>query len=295
MAVETSPKPVYHSPNALGHGRQRRASGRKSFTTPVLPATISSPRTLCPRDEDRFNFNPNYVRKWEVPQSLWDRLPLNLQEAVVRAQQAGAAVDTGLERLEKHRPGFENSFTAQTPEVFTPLDESIPSLPSLPSLPPKLRTQSTTSSRFESVLDSPVFTPSQSSGSDSPASLSASQTMSPVSPICLTPADDNFPRKRGDRERSFSTPREPHDAYFATELSQLRTESIPRLRHCMLKVGQVWHEVKTSSNPVSVDDTNEFENWLALKKVKSDELKDNAERMSDTIGLASTGMGWTAP
>jgi hypothetical protein len=95
MAVETSSRPVHYSPTALGGGRQRRASGRKSFTTPVLPASISSPRTLCPRDGDAFSYNPEHLRNWEVPQSLLDRLPLNLKEVLVKAQCAGAAVDTG--------------------------------------------------------------------------------------------------------------------------------------------------------------------------------------------------------
>jgi hypothetical protein len=191
----------------------------------------------------------------------------------------------GFERLEKH--GFDNGSTVQTPEVFTPLDE-------LPSMPLKLRTQSTTSSRFESAIDSPEFTPSQSSGSDSPFSFTASPTMSPVSPICLTPADDSFTRKRGDRDRSFSTPFEPHEAYIATEVSQLRTESIPRLRHYILKVCQVFNEAKASGNLASTE-TNEFENWLALKKVKCDGLKTDVEHRSELMGLTSTGLGWTAP
>lgn len=97
MALTTSPnpKPVYHAPNSVGNNRQRRSSGRKSFTSSALPPTMDSPRTLCPRDCDAFSYKPNHLPRWYIPQELWERLPHLLQSALTTMQHAGAAVLTG--------------------------------------------------------------------------------------------------------------------------------------------------------------------------------------------------------
>ena len=132
--------------------------------------------------------------------------------------------------------------------------------------------------------------------------FSGSQTMSPVSPMCLTPADVQFPRKRIERERSFSTPLEPQDAHYALELSQLRTESMPRLRHAAVAVDRDLAMFKKSKDLTSPEnkeltsaDVNAFENWWAQKKCDIHELDEKVKRLSEEIGLTSTGMGWTAP
>lgn len=39
----------------------------------------------------------------------------------------------------------------------------------------------------------------------------------------------------------------------------------------------------------------DFEEWWAEKKRKITCLDEQAKQLSDAIGLASTGMGWTAP
>lgn len=167
--------------------------------------------------------------------------------------------------------------------MLVQLDDSVQSLP---SLPPRLRTDSSVCSSV--ILSSP------SSGSGSPMSVfTSSQTTSPISPICLTPADANFPAKR-ERERSFSTPLEPHNAYYATELSQLRTESLPRLRHAARKVDTEWYETRRTGH-VAANDINEFENWWADKTCTILSLDEKGKRLSTAIGLSSTGMGWTAP
>jgi len=136
------------------------------------------------------------------------------------------------------------------------------------------------------------MSPSES-GSVSP-SMSASQSMSPVSPICLTPTDAQFPTKGRDRERSFSTPLEPHNAYYATELSQLRTEAVPRLRHAARKIDTEFYEAKRAGN-LSPDDVTEFENWWADTKGTISVLDNQCKRLSQANGITSSGMGWTAP
>lgn len=193
---------------------------------------------------------------------------------------------TGFERLEKHTEHLEGG----RPPHKLQEDELIGQLTALP--PPKLRTTSDASSTFYSDAPSPVFTDTPNSGYTSP-SLVGSQVTSPVSPICLSPFDSQLLEKR-DRthERSFSTPREPHDAYYAAELSHLRTEALTRLRHAALKVGQEWSEAKRT-NLLSPVDVKDFEDWLSKKKSIISHLNDKGKRMSLAIGLSSSGMGWT--
>lgn len=42
--------------------------------------------------------------------------------------------------------------------------------------------------------------------------------------------------------RAFTTPLNPHNAYYAAELSYLRTDSLPRLRHSARRVETEWAE-----------------------------------------------------
>ncbi|KAF2270202.1 hypothetical protein CC78DRAFT_194866 [Lojkania enalia] len=303
MATEHSPKPLYHSPNTLG-GRHhaRRSSSRKSFTSTAAPPspTNGSPRPLCPRDGDTFTYKPLHLQTWYIPQDLWGRLPLHLQSTLATLQHAGAAVLTGYERLEQHEGSRDADVEPKIvdDELEAQMEESVlpeASFPAKYSL--KLRTDSS-ASQTESAIWSPTFSSSQSSGSNSPE-LSASLTTSPISPICLTPADAEAPTKRPrdrslSKERSFSTPLEPHNHYYATELSQLRTESIPRLRHAARKVESEWYETKRQSI-LSPDDNATFEKWWAEKKSAIGGLNEKCKQLSIAIGMGPAGMGWTAP
>jgi hypothetical protein len=138
--------------------------------------------------------------------------------------------------------------------------------------------------------------PSSQSGSASPvtSSFSQSQTLSSLSPVSLGPLADPFDKRSRSRERSFSTPLEPHDAYYATELSHLRTEALPRLRHLGRKVETEWYEAKRSGS-VSAEDVNSFENWWAEKKCAIASLDGKGKRLASALGLATTGLGWCAP
>jgi hypothetical protein len=194
----------------------------------------------------------------------------------------------GYERLEEHTEGLDNGDSehkTEEDEYLVQLDNSVPSMPL------KLRTSSNASSNLSIV--SPVFSasPATTSGTTTPP-LSGSQPVSPISPICLTPADAKLPTTRDrSRDRSFSTPLEPHNAYYAAELSYLRTESIPRLRHAVRKVDKDWYEVKRSG-AISTGDGMAFEEWWANKKSTIRHLDEKAQRLSAAVGISSTGMGW---
>ncbi|KAF2638521.1 hypothetical protein P280DRAFT_72647 [Massarina eburnea CBS 473.64] len=280
MATPASPKPYYHDP-ALGRNHSRRSSTRKSFTSWSGPS-FDSPRTLCPSDGDAFSFDAAHLSEWYIPQEdLWRRLPLSLQKALMSVQHGGAAVLTGFDRLDKHTKNREASCVANKVEE----DELLVQLDALPSPGMSI-------SREGSNLS--VFTDSPSLGSPA-LSSSQSTSTSPVSPICLTPLDAYMSEKRErSRERSFTTPLEPHDYYYRTELSHLRTEALPRLRHATLKVDTEWYEAK-QTGAFSADDIKNFETWFMEKKFKIGHLNERAKYLSGAIGLSSTGLGWTAP
>jgi hypothetical protein len=116
-----------------------------------------------------------------------------------------------------------------------------------------------------------------------------------MSPVSLGPSVvDSSDKPSRSRERSFSTPLEPQDAYYTTELSHLRTEALPRLRHAGRKVDTEWFETKRTG-AISAEDTNAFENWWAEKKCNILSLDEKGKLLASLHGLASTGMGWCAP
>lgn len=163
--------------------------------------------------------------------------------------------------------------------------------------PQKLRTASNASSVFLSDISSPTYsgTPASDSGSASPvpSTFSLPQSASPLAPISLGPPE--FETKRSlTRERSFSTPLEPQDAYYATELSYLRTEALPRLRHSAHKVDTEWYEAKRTGNVLD-EDAQTFENWWVEKKCTILSLSEKGKRLAAANGVSSNGMGWTAP
>jgi len=87
---------------------------------------------------------------------------------------------------------------------------------------------------------------------------------------------------------------EPQDARYALELSNLRIEAIPRLRHAGLKVQSAWKEAKRIHD-VSADDALAFEHWWTEKNNHITQLSNEIKMLSQAIGLSPNGMGWTAP
>jgi hypothetical protein len=123
------------------------------------------------------------------------------------------------------------------------------------------------------------------------SSLTVSQAMPPASPLCLGQLEFSDKPNRS-RERSFSTPLEPHDAYYATELSHLRTEALPRLRHKSYKVDT---DVFECSRQMTAEDINAFKSFWAEKKAMIVSLNEQGKRLANAVGLANTGLGWSAP
>lgn len=246
---------------------------------------LNAARVAAPKDGDAFSYNPAHLRHWYCPQQLWDRLPEQVQSSLAALQHAGAAVLTGFERLDKHLESSDDSDVDGKPAA----DDSLAQLDQLPS--PRFRTISNASSVFQSDSSTPLTSASSTSqsGSASPveSSLPASHLLCPGSPILLGASE----RSRS-RERSFSTPLKSHDAYYAAELSHLRTEALPRLRHKTYKVDSAWSEAKPQMH---ADDINAFENWLAEKKCAILSLSERGKRLAKAVGIADTGLGWCAP
>lgn len=163
--------------------------------------------------------------------------------------------------------------------------------------PQKFRTASNASSVFLSDISSPTYsgTPASDSGSTSPvpSTFSLPQSASGLAPISLGPPELETKRSV-TRERSFSTPLEPQDAKYATELSYLRTEAIPRLRHSAHKVDTEWYEAKRTGS-VSDEDVQTFEKWWVEKKCMTLTLSEEGKRLAAANGVTPNGMGWTAP
>lgn len=196
-----------------------------------------------------------------------------MQSALAALQHSGAAVLTSYERLEQHSTKDTTAEQKFVPDHMTLAD---------------LRAASFSSS----AITSPTFSSPSSSMASSPAILALSNA-GPISPITLSPPEMASSEKR-HHERSFSIPLEPRDAYYATELSYLRTESLPRLRHGARKVDNEWYEAKRLG-AVSQDDASEFEKWWADKKKWIHQLDDQGRRMSSAMGVSASGLGWTAP
>lgn len=163
--------------------------------------------------------------------------------------------------------------------------------------PQKFRTASNASSVFLSEISSPTYsgTPASNSGSASPVPsiFSLPQSVATPAPISLGPPELET-KRNSTRERSFSTPLEPRDAKYASELSYLRTEALPRLRHAGHKVDTEWYEVKRTGS-VAAEDVQTFENWWSETKCTILKLNETGKRLAEANGVTSNGMGWTAP
>ncbi|KAF1917279.1 hypothetical protein BDU57DRAFT_555172 [Ampelomyces quisqualis] len=293
-AILPSPLTMHSPPQRLGCLRAGNSS-RKRFAAPGSRSNsgMESPRAPRPQHGDAFHFDPAQLQKWYLPQAMWDLLPAPLQASLTDVQHSGAAVSTGFARLEQHEANIEKHTEGDDQYDVDQLD----------NLPPaKLsRAFSNASSVFVSDASSCATASSSSassasqSGSASPVTSSSHPRTRPTfSPVSLgDPASINRKQSRS-RDRSFSTPLEPHDAYYATELSHLRTEALPGLRHLARKVDVDWADAKRSG-VLNSDDANAFENWWAEKTCEIMALDSIGKYRADAFGLVPTGMGWCAP
>lgn len=130
-------------------------------------------------------------------------------------------------------------------------------------------------------------------------SLASSQSTNPVSPICLGPSDAPPAEKpTRTRDNSFTTPIEPQDQGYVLELSSLRTEALPRLRHKGRQLDSEWREAKRmneTTHQLSANDIAVFEEWWTEKKVQIQKLYDQGKSLSTNLNLSPNGLGWTAP
>ncbi|KAH6625577.1 hypothetical protein C7974DRAFT_203033 [Boeremia exigua] len=283
--------PLHDSRSSRPH--TRRNSTRRSFASSLSRSSsyLDSPRTACPQDGDAFAYNPAHLKTWDCPQSTWDSLPNSVQKCLAAVQHAGASALTGFERLHEHREVCDGSRTdskTQEEEILVNLDELRRQ---------KFRTTSNASSIFMSDVSSPTFsgTPASDSGSASPvpSTFSLSQSASNPAPISLGPPELEA-KRTPTRERSFSTPLEPQDAKYASELSYLRTEALPRLRHAGHKVDTEWYEAKRTGS-VAAEDAQVFESWWSEIKCTILKLSEHGKRLAEANGVTPNGMGWTAP
>lgn len=133
--------------------------------------------------------------------------------------------------------------------------------------------------------------------------FSSSQSRPPFTPLSLGDPAKSIEKQDRSRDRSFSTPLEPNDAYYVSELSHLRTESLVHLRHLSRDVDRHLTEIKgkRAANfsgddaEASVEHANDFENWWARKTLEITSLSCQIKRLADTLGIVSTGLGWCAP
>ncbi|KAK8159219.1 hypothetical protein IWX90DRAFT_417201 [Phyllosticta citrichinensis] len=103
MAITAPAKASYST--AIGGSPPRHQMRRPSFKkAPVSSGPgVSAPRTHCPKDVDAFSYDPKHLQRWMMPQHLWEQLPQQLTSPLVSVQHAGAAVQTGLDRIEDIR------------------------------------------------------------------------------------------------------------------------------------------------------------------------------------------------
>jgi len=123
--------------------------------------------------------------------------------------------------------------------------------------------------------------------------LADSATVPTIEPSTEAVQEESHKRPR-DRDRFFTTPLEPQNAYYASELSHLRTEALPRLRHSARKVDTEFYEAKRL-HQISEDEAGELATWWSSKKATIRSLDDQGRRLSLAMGIPATGMGWTAP
>ncbi|KAK7519789.1 uncharacterized protein IWZ02DRAFT_303021 [Phyllosticta citriasiana] len=103
MAITAPAKTSYFT--ATGGSPPRHQFRRPSFKKTHVSSGpgVSAPRTHCPKDVDAFSYDPKHLQRWMMPKHLWEQLPQQLTSPLTSVQHAGAAVQTGLERIEEIR------------------------------------------------------------------------------------------------------------------------------------------------------------------------------------------------
>jgi len=86
---------------------------------------------------------------------------------------------------------------------------------------------------------------------------------------------------------------DPHTEYYARELSHLRTDSLPCLRHAIRVVDREMSESKRLAE-FDPDSLKAFEAWWTQKKGMAIGLDQKGQALSNRQGIPTNGLGWSA-
>jgi len=190
------------------------------------------------------------------------------------------------------------------------LDEPLGDFEALPS--PKYGTIGDANSIFHYGLATPPITPPEANTESSTPGLVSPDFSPMVLPHGARPSSAGTPvdapyalesavasplmsaasRSRSrTRSMSLGIQLEGQERFLVPELSHLRTEILPHLRHSVRKVDVAFVEAKLAGT-ISTSHVEAFEPWWKSTKAKINRLDNETKTIADDINLPPTGMGW---
>lgn len=208
-----------------------------------FPSFVTDEQHLTPKiepcstsihDEDAFFFDPAHLKNWDMPDALRVKLPSELIIAVTNFQHAGATILTSFDRvarLKREVQSLDNETTLREAEcsMFNPSDFDERFIANKASSP---------------TTNNASLTLSHVTGTTYP--ITPPITATPFTSVPATPSlsPASGPSRSPSPRRKFSVPLAPRAAYYVAELSCLRTEGLPRLRHAAMRVDSAWYEAR---------------------------------------------------
>lgn len=232
-------------------------------------------RLACAEYDDVFSIMPGNLKDWYMPESLWTKLPEDMQSAVSAMQHAGAAVTTSFDRIDRLKEELGDQLKDCSDELH-----SIPSLASLPLWSGMLSSGATSPNEFLETPPTPIAHFDLSRIDDK----SASPWLS--SPVLL-----------GARPRRNSTvlpPLHPRLGQWKAEVLLLREENMTRLRHAVRRVYIEWSSCIQDSfighdfaeHHEIYDFSFNFEAWMSQKKALVRDLEEKCNMLGYVV------LGW---
>jgi hypothetical protein len=218
-----------------------------------------------------------------MPNSLWEKLPEDIQSSVAAMQHAGAAINTAFERIEKLKEELGDQINDNDNNT-----DDTPRTPSLTSLP-------LLSYAASSGAASPNEAPEMPSTPISHLDLSQIEEKTavlqwPTSPILL-----GMMSRRNSLVSVITPPTHPRVAQWRAETSHLREECLVRLRHAFRKVDLEWHALLHDYNtgreaPSNWDEWTatslDFESWMQAKKAVLKAMEEKSKALGHVV------LGW---
>jgi hypothetical protein len=275
---------VYTTPEGCSAPEKR---GRKQLRCLTMNTAIrkspmvEAPRAACPRNGSAFSYDPAHLPAWYMPEDLWAILPTRLADSVAAVQHAHAAVFTGFDRLESLGESLPDNELPDVDAVPAPEHHRPRGLSTISALS-STDSDSTSSSLTSSMVSTPLSAPTVS-----PIPISSFS----LSPFFFEQALSAHHHRH--HERSYTTPMSPHSAYYSRELSYLRTDTLPNLRHALRVVDRELNEAKRLAELTGAD-LDAFENWWAAKKALAMGLDQKGQALSLQKGIPANGFGWSA-